>query len=61
MTEPAAAGDLTDDSLRLLADPSQEVLVERRPAFNQLAPVPLLDTGALPAAEPARSRDRRQD
>ena len=30
------------ENLRLLADPAQEVLIERRPAFSQLAPVPLL-------------------
>lgn len=35
---------------RLLADPSQEVLVEDRPAFSQLAPVPLRQLGSDPAA-----------
>lgn len=40
--------------LRQLADPSQEVLLERRPAFSQLAPVPLCQLGAesLAAGEP---------
>lgn len=41
--------------LRLLGDPSQEVLIERRPAFSQLAPVPLrqLKAQVIAAAEPA--------
>lgn len=29
----------------LLADPSQEVLIEERPRFSQLAPVPLKQVG----------------
>ena len=62
MGEPAAAGQLTGDSLRLLADPSQEVLIEQRPVFSQLAPVPLLDTDPSMAAELSRTfRDNRQD
>lgn len=37
----------------LLADPSQEVLIDGRPAFSQLAPVPLhqLDSDPMPSAE----------
>lgn len=44
------------EDLRLLADPAQEVLVERRPAFSQLAPVPLLqlDAASLAAGEPCQ-------
>jgi hypothetical protein len=62
MGEPAAVGQLTGDSLRLLADPSQEVLLEQRPVFSQLAPVPLLNTDNFAAAELSRtSRDDRQD
>ena len=42
------------ESLRLLADPSLEVLLDRRPAFSQLAPVPLrqLDAESSAAGEP---------
>ncbi len=63
MSEPAAVGELTRDSLRLLADPSQEVLIERRPAFSQLAAVPLLAADSFAAAEPPVTsiRDHRQD
>ena len=32
----------------LLADPSQEILVVGRPAFSQLAPVPLRHVGSEP-------------
>lgn len=53
MTDPAEIGQLTEDTLRLLADPAQEVLLERRPAFSQLAAVPLLDLDTATAAEPA--------
>jgi hypothetical protein len=49
-TEPAASGQLTKDTLRLLADPAQEVLLERPPAFSQLAPVPLPDLDSATAA-----------
>lgn len=44
--------------LRLLADPAQEVLMDRRPAFSQLAPVPLrhLDADSAIAGEPYLSR-----
>jgi hypothetical protein len=51
MTDAAGIGRLTEDSLRLLADPAQEVLIERRPTFSQLAPVPLLEIDSFPAAE----------
>lgn len=51
MTESAGVDQPTEDSLRLLADPTQEILLERRPAFSQLAPVPLLDTDSAAAAE----------
>ncbi len=46
--------DQVPRDLRPLADPSQEVLVERRPAFIQLAPVPLCQLGAesVTAGEP---------
>jgi hypothetical protein len=42
------------DNFWLLADPSQEVLIDDRPAFSQLAPVPLhrLGTETMPAGEP---------
>ncbi|MDQ1722689.1 MAG: hypothetical protein QOI26_2423 [Pseudonocardiales bacterium] len=42
------------EDLRLLADPSQEVLIDGRPAFSQLASVPLRHLGAesIVAAEP---------
>lgn len=33
------------DGFWLLADPSQEVLIEDRPAFCQVAPVPLRQLG----------------
>jgi hypothetical protein len=38
----------------MLADPSQEVLMDGRPAFSQLAPVPLrqLGTDTITAGEP---------
>jgi hypothetical protein len=38
----------------LLADPSQEVLIDGRPAFSQVAPVPLLllHGDQLPSAGP---------
>lgn len=51
-----AAPWLPEDSYRLLADPSQEVLIERRPALRQLAPVPLRRLGTDPSgtAEPDR-------
>jgi hypothetical protein len=49
MTEPVS--QLAEDSLRLLADPAQEVLLERRPTFSQLAAVPLLDIDSPTAAE----------
>jgi len=63
MTEQAAAGRLPEDSLRVLADPRQEVLIEDRPAFSQLAPVPVLDTDPHPEApryQPA-AQDHRRD
>jgi len=42
----------------MLADPSQEVLVDGRPEFSQLAPVPLRQLGADPlAAEPYLAAD----
>ena len=50
-TDPAEDRQLTEDTLRLLADPAQEVLLERRPAFSQLAAVPLLDLDTVPAHE----------
>jgi hypothetical protein len=45
--------------LRALADPAQEVLLDRRPALRLLAPVPLrqLDTRTIRAAEPSRAWD----
>jgi hypothetical protein len=33
------------EAFRLLADPSQEVLIPERPRFSQLAPVPLRQLG----------------
>jgi hypothetical protein len=44
--------------LRLLADPSQEVLIDHRPAFSQLAAVPLSEQGidSRVAAEPYRPK-----
>jgi|GEM_PF-4283533 len=42
-------------NLRPLADPAQEVLLDRRPAVRQLAPVPVQPTDADPA--PADSWD----
>lgn len=47
---------------RLLADPSQEVLVAHRSTFSQLAPVPLSRLGADPvvAGEPYLSKGRIQ-
>jgi hypothetical protein len=52
-------------SFWLLADPLQEVLVDDRPAFCQLAPVPLrqLGTDTMTAGEPylADSDDRPTD
>jgi hypothetical protein len=47
----------------LLADPSQEVLIDGRPAFSQLAPVPLrqLGTETIPPGEPYRAAPERQD
>ncbi|HEX8093102.1 hypothetical protein [Jatrophihabitans sp.] len=41
----------------LLADPDQEVLIAGRPAFSQLAPVPLrqLGTDTITAGEPYRA------
>jgi hypothetical protein len=36
------------DNFWLLADPSQEVLVAGRPAFSQLGPVLLSQTGGQP-------------
>jgi len=41
------------DNFWLLADPSQEVLMDGRPAFSQLAVVPLRQLGMVPAGEPA--------
>jgi hypothetical protein len=40
----------------LLADPAQEVLMNGRPTFSQLAPVPLRQLGSdtIPAGEPYR-------
>jgi hypothetical protein len=45
------------ENFRLLADPSQEVLIDGRPAFSQLAPVPLrrLGSDTIPAGEPYRA------
>ncbi|HEY0168733.1 MAG TPA: hypothetical protein VGB75_16935 [Jatrophihabitans sp.] len=52
------------EHLRLLADPSQEVLVAHRSTFSQLAPVPLRQLGVdsvvagesyLPASESQRN------
>ena len=45
------------EQLRLLADPAQEVLIAGRPAFSQLAPVPLrqLGTDTITAGEPYRA------
>ncbi len=34
--------------LRALGDADQEVLLDQRPALRQLAPVPVLPTGARP-------------
>jgi hypothetical protein len=47
----------------LLADPSQEVLIDGRPSFSQLAPVPLRQLGSdtIPAAEPYRAAADRHD
>lgn len=64
MSERSEADRLTEeDTLRLLADPAQEVLVERRPQFSQLAPVPVLDTDCYPEAAryPAFTRYHRRD
>jgi hypothetical protein len=33
------------DAFRLLADPSLEILMQERPRFSQLAPVPLRQVG----------------
>lgn len=55
MTDPAVGGQLTEDHFRLLADPAQEVLMERRPAFSQLAAVPLLDLDPVLVSEPSHS------
>ncbi|MEO6501505.1 MAG: hypothetical protein ABIQ09_06290 [Jatrophihabitantaceae bacterium] len=43
------------ENLRTLADPSQEVLIERQPAFLQLAPVPLRRLGveSIASGEPS--------
>ncbi len=75
-TEPASDGaghrtrvdlmsiEQTPEGLQLLADPSQEVLIERRPAFSQLAPVPLrhLQAQLIAAGEPHLPQDQhRQD
>jgi hypothetical protein len=51
------------DNFWLLADPSQEVLIDRRPAFSQLAPVPLrqLGTDTIPAGEPYRAGPDSED
>lgn len=48
------------EDLRLLADPSQEVLVAHRSTFSQLAPVPLRRLGAdsAVAGEPYLSQGR---
>ena len=49
------------EDFRLLADASQEVLVDgHRPAFSQLAPVPLRQLGSDPTAarEPAATSER---
>jgi hypothetical protein len=42
------------ENLRSLADPAQEVLMDRPAAFSQLAPVPLrhLDSESFIAGEP---------
>jgi hypothetical protein len=42
------------DNFWMLADPSQEVLIDGRPPFSQLAPVPLRQLGidTIPAGEP---------
>jgi hypothetical protein len=50
------------ESLRLLADPSQEVLIDRQPAFSQLAPVPLRHLGvdSVTAGEPYLPRGQNQ-
>jgi hypothetical protein len=63
MSERVAVGKPAGESFRLLADPSEEVLLDRRPAFSQLAPVPLLDTDSFVAAEllQTSTRDHRQD
>ena len=42
--------------LRPLADPSQEVLLDRNPELRQLAPVPLLHLDTAPS-EPYRPGD----
>lgn len=49
------------DSFWMLADPSQEVLIDARPAFSQLAPVPLpqFGTETMPAVEPYQGGNRR--
>lgn len=39
------------ENLRLLADPSQEVLLKRQPVFSRLAPVPLCQLETEPASE----------
>jgi hypothetical protein len=48
--------DQLPETLRLLADPAQEVLIADSPRFSQLAPVPLrqLGTDTLVAGEPYR-------
>lgn len=43
--------------LRPLADPAQEVLLDRDPELRQLAPVPLSQLQPDPASEPYRPGD----
>ncbi|HEV2885438.1 MAG TPA: hypothetical protein VGX49_00885 [Jatrophihabitans sp.] len=61
-TEQLEQLELLPDDLRLLADPSQEVLMDHRPAFSQLAAVPLPELGidSRVAAEPYRPKARSQ-
>jgi hypothetical protein len=51
------------EHFRVLADPLQEVLIDGRTTFSQLAPVPLRQLGsdAISAGEPYRAAAGRSD
>jgi hypothetical protein len=51
MSELDTGSRPAEDILRLLADPAHEVLLARRPAFSQVAAVPLLGVDSFVAAE----------